>query len=60
MRLVQTLKKALGKNAMSKPRIYEWYKYFQACDEIEDDKRTGHPTILTTKVLKEIEGYRFQ
>ena len=32
--VMKMLEKGFGKNAMSKPRIYEWYKHFQkGCED---------------------------
>ena len=43
------LKKAYGESAMSKTRVYEWYKRFQdGREDIEDDERPGRPSISTT------------
>ena len=50
-KVVQMLQKAFGKNAMSKPRIYESYKCFQEVMKTQDDKRNGHPTTSTTLSL---------
>lgn len=37
---------AFGESAMSKTRVYEWYKRFQDdCEDIEDDER---PERLST------------
>ncbi|CAB3251407.1 unnamed protein product [Arctia plantaginis] len=43
------LTKAYGESAMSKVRIYEWYKRFQDGHEnVEDDERPGRPSTSTT------------
>ena len=43
------LTKAYGKSAMSKTRIYEWYKRFQdGCEDVENDERPGRPSTSTT------------
>ena len=40
------LTKAYGESAMSKIRVYEWYKRFQVGrEEVEDDERPGRPSI---------------
>ena len=40
------LTKADGESAMSKTRVYEWYKRFQ--DGREDDEDDEHPSTSTT------------
>ena len=43
------LKKAYGESAMSKKRVYEWYKRFQDVrEDVEDDDRPGSPSTSTT------------
>ncbi|CAB3260001.1 unnamed protein product [Arctia plantaginis] len=43
------LTKAYGESAMSKARIYEWYKRFQDDrEDVEDDERPGRPSTSTT------------
>ena len=43
------LTKAYGESAMSKTRVYEWYKRFQdGREDVEDDGRPGRPSISTT------------
>ena len=43
------LTKAYGKSAMSKTRVYEWYKRFQdGLGDVEDDERPGRPNTWTT------------
>ena len=40
---------AFGESAMSKTRVYEWYKRFQeGREEVEDDERPGRPSTSTT------------
>ena len=43
------LTKAYGESAMSKTRVYEWYKRFQdGREDVEDDKRPGRPSTSKT------------
>ena len=43
------LTKAYGESAMSKTRVYEWYKRFQdGREDVEDDERSGRPSTSTT------------
>ena len=42
----EMLTKAYGETAMSKTRVYEWYKRFQ--DGHEDVERPGFPSTSTT------------
>ena len=43
------LTKAYGESAMSKKRVYEWYKRFQdGREDVEDDERPGRPSTSTT------------
>ena len=43
------LTKAYSESAMSKTRVYEWYKCFQdGREDIEDDERPGRPSTSTT------------
>ena len=43
------LTKAYGVSAMSKTRVYEWYKRFQdGREDVEDDERPGRPSTSTT------------
>ena len=43
------LTKAYGESAMSKTRVYEWYKRFQdGREDVEDDERPGRPSTSTT------------
>ena len=43
------LTKAYGESAMSKARVYEWYKHFQdGREDLEDDERPGRPSTSTT------------
>jgi len=40
---------AFGESAMSKTRVYEWYKRFQeGREDVEDDERLGRPSTSTT------------
>ena len=43
------LTKAYGESAMSKTRVYEWYKRFQdGREDVEDNERPGRPSTSTT------------
>lgn len=43
------LTKTYGESAMSKARIYEWYKRFQdGRENVEDDERPERPSTSTT------------
>ena len=43
------LTKAYAEFAMSKKRVYEWYKRFQdGREDVEDDERPGRPSTSTT------------
>lgn len=43
------LTKAYGESAMSKARIYEWYKRFkEGRENVKDDERPGRPSTSTT------------
>ena len=43
------LAKAYGESAMSKTRVYEWYKRFQdGREDVEDAERSGRPSTSTT------------
>ena len=45
----EMLTKAYGESAMSKTRVYEWYKRFQnGREDVEDDERPGRPSTSTT------------
>ena len=45
----EMLTKAYGESAMSKTRVYEWYKRFQdGREDVEDDERSGRPSTSTT------------
>ena len=45
----EMLTKAYGVSAMSKTRVYEWYKRFQdGREDVEDDERPGRPSTSTT------------
>ena len=49
IKVCKMLTKAYGESAMSKRRVYEWYKLFQdGCENVEDDERPGHPSTSTT------------
>ena len=42
-------KKVYGKDVMSRPRVFEWYKRFKSGrKEVEDDPRLGRPSTATT------------
>ena len=48
-KVCEMLTKAYGESAMSKTRVYEWYKRFQdGREDVEDDGRPGRPSISTT------------
>ena len=43
------LKKTYGESAMSKTKVYKWYKRFQdGREDVEDDECPGHHTTTTT------------
>ena len=43
------LTKAYGESAMSRTRVYEWYKRFQdGREDVEDDEYPGRPSTSTT------------
>ena len=43
------LTKAYGESAMSKTRVYEWYKHFQdGRKDVKNDERRGRPSTSTT------------
>ena len=44
----EMLTKAYGESAISKTRVYEWYKRFQDGRDVEDDERPGRPSTSTT------------
>ena len=45
----EMLTKAYGESAMSKTRVYEWYKRFQnGREDVEDDERPGRSSTSTT------------
>jgi len=47
--VVEMLNIAFGESAMSKTRVYEWYKRFQeGREDVEDDERLGRPSTSTT------------
>jgi len=42
------LTKAYCESAMSKTRVYKWYKRFQGGrEDVNDDERPGHPSTST-------------
>ena len=48
-KVCKILIKAYGESAMSKTRVYEWYKRFQdGREDVEDDERPGRPSTSTT------------
>ena len=48
-KVCEMLTKAYGESAMSKTRVYEWYKHFQdGREDVEDDERPGRPSTSTT------------
>ena len=48
-KVCEMLTKAYGESAMSKIRVYEWYKRFQdGREEVEDGERPGRPITSTT------------
>ena len=48
-KVCEMLTKAYGESAMSKTRVYEWYKRFQdGREDVEDDERPGRPSTSTT------------
>ena len=48
-KVCEMLTKAYGESAMSKTRVYEWYKRFQdGREDVEDDERLRRPTTPTT------------
>ena len=52
------LTKAYGEFAMSKTRVYEWYKRFQdGREDVEDDERPGRPSTSITGGKSERNGY---
>ena len=47
--MCEILTKAYGESAMSKTRVYEWYKRFQdGREDVEDGERSGRPSTSTT------------
>ena len=53
-KVCKMLKNAYGESAMSKTRVYEWYKRFQdGREDVEDDERPGRPNTSTTDVTVE-------
>ena len=45
----EILTKAYSESAMSKTRVYEWYKHFQdGREDVENDERPGRPSTSTT------------
>lgn len=54
-KVCEMLTKAYGKSVMSKTRVYEWYQRFQdGREDVEDDERSGCPSISTTDENVEI------
>ncbi len=53
----EMLSTAFGESAMSKTRVYEWYKRFwNGYEDTEDDECTGHPsTSITNENVKKVE-----
>ena len=48
-KVCEMLTKAYGESAMSKTRVYGWYKRFQdGREDVEDDERPGRPSTSTT------------
>ena len=48
-KVCEMLTKACAESAMSKTRVYEWYKRFQGGrEDVEDDERPGRPSTSTT------------
>ena len=48
-KVCKMLTKAYGESAMSKTRVYEWYKRLQdGREDFEDDERPGRPSTSTT------------
>ena len=48
-KVCEMITKAYGESAMSKTRVYEWYKRFQdGREDVEDDERLGRPSTSTT------------
>ena len=48
-KVCKILTKAYGESAISKTRVYEWYKRFQdGRKDVEDDERPGRPSTSTT------------
>ena len=48
-KVCEMLTKAYGESAMSKTRVYEWYKRFQdGREDVEDNERPGRPSTSTT------------
>jgi hypothetical protein len=46
----QLLKEVYSDNVMSRLRVYEWHKRFmEDREEVEDNKRLGHPSTSKTK-----------
>ena len=47
--MCEILTKTYGESAISKKRVYEWYKRFQdGREDVEDDERAGRPRTSTT------------
>ena len=48
-KVCEMLTKAYDESAMSKTRVYEWYKRFRdGREDVEDDERPGRPSTSTT------------
>ena len=48
-KVCKMLTKTYGESAMSKTKVYEWYKRFQdGREDVEDDERPGRPSTSTT------------
>ena len=48
-KVCEILTKAYGESAMSKTRVYEWYKRFQdGREDVEDDDAPAHQQLMKT------------
>ena len=56
------LKKALGDDAMSQPRVYGWHKRFrEGREDFEDNARPGRPsTSITDENVKKIKAIIYE